>query len=226
MNVRITDQKGTDGVPSPVTGTSGHDFQGDNQGKHVELTEEHDQEPVVDLLTDPGPEDELDEEEDVGRDGEQVGFEGVEAEGAEVERQVLRDLLLRNAPGQAEDVDGPEIDVGQGCPEERGCQALSVVHTSLGRIIPQNPVDHDDLLTLGKPAVLPSKPTRRLCRARRQVKPRKNTDQDGHRPLQSKHPSPTSPCRHVSQVQDAKSQEGADDEGADVAAPEETQPDR
>lgn len=70
MNIRITNQQGTDGVPSPGIGRSGHDFQGNDKGQHVELAEEDDQEPVVDLLANPGPEDELDKEEDVGWDGE------------------------------------------------------------------------------------------------------------------------------------------------------------
>lgn len=80
MDVRITDQQRTNSIPNPGTRLLGQDLEGDDEREHVELAHEHDQEAVIDLLAEPGPEDELDQEKDISRHGEKVRLEDVEAE--------------------------------------------------------------------------------------------------------------------------------------------------
>lgn len=64
------------------------DLERDEQGQHPDLGDEADEEALVAFLRHPGPEEELDDEEGVGGDGEEVGLEGVEAEGLAGERDV------------------------------------------------------------------------------------------------------------------------------------------
>ncbi|KAH9810122.1 hypothetical protein Tdes44962_MAKER01096 [Teratosphaeria destructans] len=89
MDVRESDQEDRAGVFAPVRGGSGDDFEGDEEREGPELAEDAEEEALVELFGEPGPEEELDDEEDVGGDCEEVGAEGAEAEGFELEGQVL-----------------------------------------------------------------------------------------------------------------------------------------
>lgn len=89
------------------------------------MAEKDDKEAVVEALAEPGEEEQLGEEEAVGRDGEQVGGEGAEGKGFECEGQVVGCGSRGDVPREAEQIDGPHIVVFQGAPEEAGGDSLS-----------------------------------------------------------------------------------------------------
>ena len=81
------------------------------------MAEENDQEAVVNLLAEPGKEEQLGKEEAVGRDSEQVGGKGAEGEGFEDQGQVVGRWCGGDVPGETEKVDWPHVVVFKGGPE-------------------------------------------------------------------------------------------------------------
>lgn len=90
----------------------GDGLQGDQDRQRPDLADETGQEALIRLLGHPGPPEQLHDEEHVSGYGEQVGFEGAEAGGLELKGQVLRHGVIRDQPGEAEEVDGPHVVVG------------------------------------------------------------------------------------------------------------------
>lgn len=101
------------------------------------------------------------------RNRQQVGSECVELHLTERESQVLLLWNRRYLERKPEDVQGPEVKVFKTLPQELGCDRLAIVHGALARVLADDPIDDDRLFSWSKPAILPSKPTRRLGRARR-----------------------------------------------------------
>ena len=85
MYVWVADNQCRYSPSSPVRCIRRNGDECDYEWQCPKLAEEPEKEALVYPLGEPGPEEELDDEEDVGRDCEKVGFEGSEAEGAEVE---------------------------------------------------------------------------------------------------------------------------------------------
>ena len=54
--------------------------------------------------------------------------------------------ITRTEMGQTQDVDGPNAPILDDYPKLLRCQTLAVMHVRLGRIVPENAVNHDRLL--------------------------------------------------------------------------------
>lgn len=117
MYVRMADEQGAQRPFDPRARVGVDCLQRNQYGQGPDLADETGQEALVCLLGHPGPEEQLQDEERVGRNGEQVRFEGVEAGGLELQRQVLRHRVVGNQPGKAEEIDGPHVVIRQAGPE-------------------------------------------------------------------------------------------------------------
>lgn len=120
VHVRRSDEKRAQGPFHPRSRILRNRLQGDQYGQRPDLAHESGQEALVRLLGHPGPEEQPGDEEHVGGDGEQVGCEGAEAGGFELQGQVLRHRVVGDEPGEAEEVDGPHVVVCQAVPEGFG----------------------------------------------------------------------------------------------------------
>ena len=142
-----------------------------------------------------------------------------------MQREILRHGVVWDEPGEAEEVDGPHVVVGQAAPEGAGRQRLPVVHVPFAGVVAQDAVHHDALLALVEPAVAAPEPAPRLRRRGRQVQEGNESDAAGQEALEGEEPAP--PCKVVvpAQVQDAEGEEGGDYAGGLVGDPEETEAD-
>ena len=59
------------------------------------MADESEDESLVDALGEPGPEEKLEDEENIGRNGEQIGLKCTEAERSDVEREIVGRRSLR-----------------------------------------------------------------------------------------------------------------------------------
>ncbi len=196
------------------------------QGQSPDLRDEANEEALVDLFGHPRPDEQLHNEERVGRDRKQIGLEGIETKGFAGQGDVGRFGGEGNLPGQTEKINGPHIKVGQRVPQRTETQALTVVHCSLARVVQKNSCDQDVLLPLCEPAVFGSKHafqamSRCLSRRRRQVEPGQNTNQSGQGAFNRKKISPT--CAKgcmLAEMEDTKREESSNDGGSLIGSPE------
>ena len=85
MHVGRSDQQRAQRPLDPRPRALGDRLQRNEEGQRPDLADETGQEALVRLLRHPGPEEELDDEDDVGGDGEEVGRKGAEAGGFELQ---------------------------------------------------------------------------------------------------------------------------------------------
>ena len=139
--------------------------------------------------------------------------------------QVLRHGVVWDEPGEAEEVDGPHVVVGQAGPEGLGRQRLPVVHVAFAGVVAEDTVDHDALLALVEPAFLAAEPAPRLRGRGGQVQEGNETDAAREEALEGEEPAPAREAVVPAEVQDAKGEEGGDYAGGLVGDPEETEAD-
>ena len=101
---------------------------------------------------------------DLTGDREQIRSERIEAQVPQSQSQVLIRRSSRKLKYEADDVDRPKIVILHRQPQALEINSLSIMHVSLGRIVSQNSIDHDDFLSLSEPT-LRSEPS--LCLGRR-----------------------------------------------------------
>lgn len=70
----------------------------------------------------------------------------------------------RDICSEADEVSWPEVKIPDRSNEAFEADSLSVVHVSLGWIITEETVDHDLLLGIGKPSILPTSTSLSLAR--------------------------------------------------------------
>ena len=191
-----------------------------------ELAHETDEEALVRLLRDPGPEEQLQDEEHVGGYGEQIRLKGAEAGGLELQRQVLRHGIVGDEPGEAKQVNRPHVVVAQAVPERLGGERLPVMHIALAGVITQDAIHHNELLALGEPAILAAEAARGLSGRGRQVEEGDEADAAGQHALEGEEPAPAREAVVAAQVEDAEGEESGDDARALVRDPEEAEADR
>ena len=143
VDVECGHQQRAEGPFRPRAGLGGNLLQGDEDGQRPDLAGQADEEALVRLLGRPGPEEQLQDEEHVGGNGQQIRLEGTEADGFELQGQVLRDGFVGYEPGKTENVNGPHVIVPEGGPERRGRQRLPVVHIAFARVVADDAIDHD-----------------------------------------------------------------------------------
>ena len=68
MHVRVSNKQRRYAPFGPGASIGGDEFERDDKGKHPNLRDEADKEALVNLFRDPGPEEELKDEEDIGWD--------------------------------------------------------------------------------------------------------------------------------------------------------------
>lgn len=103
---------------------------------------------MIDALREPGPEQKLEYEQDVGGDREQIGFECAEAKRSYVEREIVCWGSLRvclaiefqprepvthvgNRPAQANQIGRPHVPVEKAFFQHTQTQGFAVVHVAL-----------------------------------------------------------------------------------------------
>lgn len=111
-------------------------------------------------------------------------------------------------------------------PEHLQRKGLTIMHVTLARIVPQDTIHHDLLLSLVEPAVLATEFGRRLRWGWWQVEVRYDTNTACQRAFQREQPSPAFQATNTCHVKDAESHECRDDGGRLIRHPEERQPDR
>lgn len=79
--------------------------------------------------------------------------------------------------------------VSQSVPEHLERQALAIVHISFGRVITEDTVDHDLLLSFAEPSLLTAKPARSLGWRGREVEVSDDPDDAGESSFQGEEPS-------------------------------------
>ena len=204
---------------------SGNGLQRHEDWQRPDLAHEARQEALVRLLRDPGPEEQPHDEEHVGGDGEEIRLKGAEAGGFELQGEVLRHGVVWDEPGEAEEVDGPHVVVGEAVPEGARRERLPVVHVPLAGIVAQDAVHHDALLALVEPAVAAAEPAPRLRRRGGQVQEGDESDAARQEALEGEEPAPPREAVVPAQVQDAEGEEGGDYAGGLVGDPEEAEAD-
>lgn len=185
MDVGRADEQDRQGVLAPVARVSGDELEGDEDGERPDLRGETKEEALVDLLREPGPEEQLDDEENVGWNAEQVGLERGEVERTELQREICGDGLVRNQPCESNDIDGPHVPIRDAVVKLPEAQRLTVVHVALRRVVPKDTVRQDLFFMLVKPAFVVRNflPEAFLIRRWRQIKPRDDTDDAGNQAL-------------------------------------------
>ena len=68
MHVRVPNKQRRHAPFGPGAGIGGDEFEREDEGEHPNLRDEADEEALVNLFRDPGPEEELKDEEDIGWD--------------------------------------------------------------------------------------------------------------------------------------------------------------
>lgn len=224
VHVWTPDQKNEDRPSRPRAGIRRQHLQRDQQHEVPHLRHRAQQQPLVDAFRHPRPEREIDDEDDVCRDGQQVRLERVEPQRRQLQRDVVGRRAGRDHPRQTQQVDQPHVVVTQRLPEQLGRHRLAVVHGALAGVVPDDPVHHDLLFPFAEPSVFPPEAASRLSGRRRHVERRKNTDHAGDETLKGKEIPPS--FLAVVNVQEAKGKERADNGGGFVGDPETAQTDR
>jgi hypothetical protein len=81
VDVGRADEEDREHVAAPAVCARAEEFEDDQEGETPKLGGEAGEEALVGFLGEPGPEEEIDDEENVGGDGEEICLEGGEIEG-------------------------------------------------------------------------------------------------------------------------------------------------
>ena len=223
MHIRRPDQQCAQRPPGPVACLLRDRLQRHQQRERPDLADQARNEALVRFLGDPSPPEELDDEKHVGGDGEEVGLKGIEADGFKLEGEVLRHRVIRDEPGESEEVDGPHVVVGEAVPELAGGEGFTVVHVAFGGVVADNAVDHDVFFARVEPAVFSAEETFCLGRRGGEVDERDQADESCEEAFEGKEPSPTSEAVVASKMEDAECEEGGYDACGFVGNPEEAE---
>lgn len=223
MNIWRSNQQDQIDPSSPITGIRGQDLEDNQQRQAPKLRDNPNQEPLVEPLRYPRTEQQVDNENDIRRDSQQIGFESAKAHALQLDSDVVCRWRVGNHPDQTQEVNRPHVVVAQRVPEHLGGDSLAIVHASLAGVVAEHTVDHDLFLVLVEPAVLATEPAFGLCRGCGHPKHRDDSDHAGDEAFESKEIAPAASAVAVVHMQEAISEECANDRGDLVRDPEVTQ---
>lgn len=162
MDIRRPKKKYQNDPPSPGTGLRGQHFQRNQQNQAPDLGHDTQEEPNIEALRDPSPEEQVDDEDRVRGDSQEIGLEGLEPQRLELQRDVARRRRVGDQPRQAEQVDDPHVVVAERLPEHLGSDGLPIMHAAFAGVVAEDSVDEDLFLVLVEPPVLSAEATFRL----------------------------------------------------------------
>lgn len=118
------------------------------------LTDGGKQKSFVQLIREPGKEEEVDDKQHICRDRQEVGLEGPESHGLELQCQVLSHWICWDHPSEPDQIYWPHVPILETFPEHGERQALTIVHVPLTWVITQHSVHHDFFFSLVEPSIL------------------------------------------------------------------------
>lgn len=211
MHIRHTNQQCDKHPSSPGTSLSGKNLQRNEENQRPELSTDTQHKAHLEALGNPRPEQQVQNENHIGRDTEQVGVEGAEAQGFQLQTYVRRCRDSGDHPCQAEDVDNPHVVVLQCFPEEFWCDRLAIVHAAFAGVVAENAVNHDLLLALIEPPLFTPEQACCLCWRGWHPEGGDDTDHAGDQAFKGEQVPPATFAVRVVDVQEAEGEEGADD---------------
>jgi hypothetical protein len=113
MRVRDAIDARQEHIPHPRTGRHGNRHEPDEERQHPDVARGSHKRALLDLLREPAREDDVDGEQDVSRDGQQVGFEHAVAQVDQNEREVVGDRLKGDVCGDPELHVSSQLDLGK-----------------------------------------------------------------------------------------------------------------
>ncbi|KAH3673865.1 hypothetical protein OGATHE_001845 [Ogataea polymorpha] len=155
---------------------------------------------------------------------EQVDIEGAESRALENQSQVRRDSIDRNVRDQTNEVNRPQVVVHQSGPDHLEGQSLTVVHVALGRVVSEDPIHDDFLLSLGEPSLFVPW-LLSLHSTRHHQEPRNNSNGERRKTFHHEKPCPASLARMPTQVEQSVGLESGNNLRQRQTGPEKTQSD-
>lgn len=223
MYIRRTDQKNQVHISAPSVGISRENLEGDQQCQTPHFRDNTQKHALVESLRNPCDDQQVDDEYNVCRDGEQVRLERSEIETLELQGNIVCCGRVGNAPDETKGINRPKVIVTKCTPKHLRRQGLSVVHASLTGVVAEDTVDHNLFLALVEPAILSAETTLCLCRSCRHPEHRDDSDKTGEQALESKQISPSAGAVALSDMQESKGEECTDNGCSLVRNPEITQ---
>lgn len=223
MNIRCSDQKNQVHPSAPSTGISRKNLEGNQQCQTPHFTNNTQKHTLIEALRNPRPEQQIDNENNICRDGKQVGFERSKTETFELQGNIVGRRRVGNTPNQTKQINRPEVIVGKRTPKHLRCQGLSVVHASFAGIVAEDSVNHNLLLALVEPTVFPAETALCLCWSCGHPEHRDDSDDTGDKAFESKQVSPSAGAIALSNMEKSEGEECTDNGCTLIGNPEVTQ---
>lgn len=223
MYIRRTDQKNQVHISTPSVGISRENLEGDQQRQTPHFTDNTQKHALVESLRNPCDNQQIDDEYNVCRNGEQVRLERSETETLELQGNIVGCGRVGNAPNETKRINRPKVIIAKCTPKHLRRQGLSVVHASLTGVVAEDTVDHNLFLALVEPAIFSAEATLCLCRSCGHPEHGDDSDETGEQAFESKHVSPSAGAIALSNMQESKGEECTDDGCSLVGNPEVTQ---
>lgn len=225
MDIRRPKKKYQNDPSGPGTGLGGQHLQSNQQNQTPDFRHDTQEEPNIEPLRDPSPEEQVGDEDRVRRDSQEIRLEGLEPERLELQRDVARRRRVGDQPRQTQQIDDPHVVVAERLPEHLGGDGLSVMHAAFAGVVAQDSVHEDLFLVLVEPPVLSAKAAFRLCRGRRHPECGDDADNSCNEAFEGEEVAPAAFAVAVADVEEAEGEECAYDGGGFVRDPEVAQAD-
>lgn len=128
-------------------------LESDQQNQRPNLHYDTNKQTLIKPFRNPSPEQQVQNKNHISRDREQVRLKGTKTQRLELQGDVTRLRGLGDQVRQTEEVDGPEVVIAEGVPEELWGESFSVMHCPFAGVVAEDAVDHDFLLVFVEPAV-------------------------------------------------------------------------
>lgn len=113
---------------------------------------------------------------------------------------------MRYKGNKADGIHRPQVVLRHRVPQTAESNGLAVVHVALGRVVPQDAVDHNGHLPVGKPSV-GAEPGLCLHYGRGHVEEGGDANAQGDETFNEKQPPPAGPSVDAAEMEDGKGQE-------------------
>lgn len=220
MDVRCPKKKYQNDPPGPGTGLCGQHLQGNQQNQAPDFRHDPQEEPHIEPLRDPSPEEQVDDEDRVRGDSQEIGLEGLEPQRLELQRDIARRRCVGDQPCQAEQVDDPHVIIAERLPEHLGGDGLPVMHAAFTGVVAEDSVHENLFLVLVEPPVLSAEAAFRLRGGGRHPECGDDADNACDEAFEGEEVAPAAFAVAVVDVEEAEGEECTDDGGCLVRNPE------
>src|SRR5690242_13973486 len=204
MKVWVTGNQGDEREATPFATTVGDGEEGNEQRHDPELAKKNVPRSLVEVVGAVCKCQHGDDLQGCGGDGKHIGVEGREAKTPEGERQVALNRRCGNVRNQADEVQTPHRWILPGFPNVlQACRLLDGCE-SLGRIIAENAIDHDDFFAFSVKAIWPQD-ILSVSRRRGEVQVRDEGDETRQKTFEQEQPEPPRLSADTTHLQDSSS---------------------